>query len=311
MLKAPANTTAELADLKDCKLRPCGDYRMVNTQIEKMAPNLPTRLHQLEQAAGHSIYFEADSVACYNSFRLAPGLSREALAIWTPIGLVQPTVLPFGQKNSGTEAQGPYLNAAKRLKKISNYVDDWLGYADDFDELLRNFEEFLKVCLEYNITLNAAKTRFGFASTQFFGFDASFDGTRLADKHLCPIRNMVPPEDIAELRRTLSLFVVSRKYIKDYAMLTRPLANLLKGKLLTFKWDKACQDAYENVRDALLAGVHLATPNFEIPFHLQTDASEDGKGAILYQLPHYEDTHRSHIGCVGRWKRSHIGCVGR
>ncbi len=288
VLKAPANTTAELADLKDRKLRPCGDYRMVNTQIEKMAPNLPTGLHQLEQAAGHSIYFEADGVACYNSFRLAPGLSREALAIWTPIGLVQPTVLPFGQKNSGTEAQGPYLNAAKRLKNISNYVDDWLGYADDFDELLRNFEEFLKVCLEYNITLNAAKTRFGFASAQFFGFVASFDGTHLADKHLCPIWNTVLPEDIAELRRTLGLFVVSRKYIKDYAMLTRPLTNLLKGKLLTFKWDKACQDAYEHVRDALLAGVHLAAPNFEIPFHLQTDASEDGKGAILYQLPHCE-----------------------
>jgi hypothetical protein len=81
VLKPPANQTAELADLKDCKLRPCGDYRLVNTQIDKIAPNLPTGLHQLEQAAGYKLYFEADSVACYNSFRLAPGLSREALAV--------------------------------------------------------------------------------------------------------------------------------------------------------------------------------------------------------------------------------------
>ncbi len=88
-----------------------------------------------------------------------------------------------------------------------------------------------------------------------------------------------------QLRRTLGLFVVSRKYIKDYAMITKPLTNLLKGKQLTFLWNKACQNAYEHVRDALLAGIHLAAPNFEIPFHLQTDASEDGKGAILYQLP--------------------------
>jgi hypothetical protein len=149
VLKPPANQTAELADLKDCKLRPCGDYRLVNTQIDKIAPNLPTGLHQLEMAAGYKIYFEADSVACYNSFRLAEGPSREALAVWTPIGLLQPTVLPFGQKNSGTEAQGPYLLAAKRLRQVSNYVDDWLGYADDFSELLQNFETFLSVCLEF------------------------------------------------------------------------------------------------------------------------------------------------------------------
>ena len=45
VLKPPANQTAELADLKDCKLRPCGDYRLVNTQIDKIAPNLPTGLH--------------------------------------------------------------------------------------------------------------------------------------------------------------------------------------------------------------------------------------------------------------------------
>jgi hypothetical protein len=184
VLKPPGNTTAELANLKYCKLRPCGDYRLVNSQIVKIAPNLPTGLHQLEQASGYRLYFKADSVACYHSFRLEPGASREALAVWTPTGLLQPTVPPFGQKNSGTEAQGPYLLAAKKLRQVSNYVDDWLGYANDFDELLRNFTDFLAVCLEYNITLNTSKTKFGFPSAQFFGFKVDIKGTRLADKHL-------------------------------------------------------------------------------------------------------------------------------
>jgi hypothetical protein len=34
-----------------------------------------------------------------------------------------------------------------------------------------------------------------------------------------------------------------------------------------------------------LEGVHLAAPDFDLPFHLATDASEDGKGGELYQLP--------------------------
>jgi hypothetical protein len=209
------------------------------------------------------------------------------LAVWTPIGLMQPTVLPFGQKNSGTEAQGPYLLAAKRLKQVSNYVDDWLGYTHEFEELSANFTEFLAVCLEYNINLNTSKTRFGFPQAQFFGFKVDVKGTRLADKHLCPIRNMVPPTDISELRRTLGLFVVSRKYLKRYALVTKPLTDLLKGKQPVFKWEAEQQHAYEYVRDALLSGIHLSAPDFTLPFHLQTNASEDGKGGLLYQLPNF------------------------
>ncbi len=162
--------------------------------------------------------------------------SNSAWSSWTPIGLLQPTVLPFGQKNSGTEAQGPYLLAAKKLSQVSNYVDDWLGYANDFETLFANFKAFLGVCLEYNITLNTTKTKFGFGKAQFFGFSVDAEGTRLADKHLCPIKNMVPPEDISELRRVLGLFVVSRKYLKDYALITRPLTDLLRGKQPVFAW---------------------------------------------------------------------------
>jgi hypothetical protein len=68
------------------------------------------------------------------------------------------------------------------LLRKGNYVDDWLGYANEFDELLNNFADFLAVCLEYNITLNTSKTMFGFSHAQFFGFRVDRTGTRLADK---------------------------------------------------------------------------------------------------------------------------------
>jgi hypothetical protein len=103
VMKTPANQHKDLVYISKCKLRVCGDYRAVNTQIAKIVPNLPTGLEEVEKAAGHRLYWESDSVACYSQFTLAPGRSREALAIWTPLGLVQPTTLPLGQKNSGTD----------------------------------------------------------------------------------------------------------------------------------------------------------------------------------------------------------------
>jgi hypothetical protein len=110
--------------------------------------------------------------------------------------------------------------------------------------------------------LNTSKTRFGFPQeAQFFGFVVDHFGARLADKHLCPLRSMVPPEDISELRRVLGLFVVSRKYLKDYAVITKPLTVLLRGKQPVFKWEEPQQRAYEHIRDALLSGLHLPPPD--------------------------------------------------
>jgi hypothetical protein len=39
VLKAPSGKRAEDADIAECKLRVCGDYRLVNTQISKLTPN--------------------------------------------------------------------------------------------------------------------------------------------------------------------------------------------------------------------------------------------------------------------------------
>ena len=239
-----------------------------------MAPNLPTGTVQLEQAAGFKFYWEADSVACYNSFRLAEGESRAALAIWTPSGLVQPTVLPFGQKNSGTEAQGPHREAARNLQDTSNYVDDWLGCANTLEQLCTSFDDFLRVCADANITINTNKTRVGYQSAQFFGFRVDEHGTRLADKHINPIRTLVPPRDISELRRVLGLFVVSRKCVKDFATLTKPLTDVLRGSKPVFTWGAPQQKAFETIRDLLLGGTHLSAPDYSMPFHLATDASE-------------------------------------
>jgi hypothetical protein len=99
-----------------------------------------------------------------------------------------------------------------------------------------------------------------------------------------PSRTWCPRKISLSCAESFGLFVVSRKYLRDYALITRPLTDLLRGKQPIFKWGEAQQSAYEHVRDALLAGVHLAAPDFSLPFHLQTDASEDGKGAVLYQL---------------------------
>jgi hypothetical protein len=53
VMKTPAHTHKDLVDVGKCKLRVCGDYRVVNMQIVKIVPNLPNGLEEVEKAAGH------------------------------------------------------------------------------------------------------------------------------------------------------------------------------------------------------------------------------------------------------------------
>ena len=68
-------------------------------------------------------------------------------------------------------------------------------------------------------------------------------------------------------------------------MMSKPITDVLRGRQPLFRWEEAQQTSFDTIRDLLLAGVHLAAPDYTLPFHLATDASEEGKGAMLYQLP--------------------------
>jgi hypothetical protein len=56
-MKTPAHLHKDSADIGKCKLRVCGDYCAVNSQIAKIVPNLPTGLMEVEKVAGHLHYW--------------------------------------------------------------------------------------------------------------------------------------------------------------------------------------------------------------------------------------------------------------
>lgn len=57
-----------------------------------------------------------------------------------------------------------------------------------------------------------------------------------------------------------------------------------KGVL--FVWTEAHATAFSTLKSALMSALVLALPDFNKPFQLQTDASENGVGAVLLQEGH-------------------------
>ena len=178
----------------------------------------------------------------YNCYILAPGDTRELLAIHTPRGPIQPTRMVFGEKNAGQVASNPVRTKLRNLPgnagdRTACYVDDnaqgnFLLDSEDplirYSHFIKGWKDYLKMCHDNNWTLNPTKTRLGFPYVTFFGFTADNEGYRLSDQNLDPIRKMVPPRTFrscgtssASSCNPKTIFLISLKNV-DTVKLSNP-----------------------------------------------------------------------------------------
>jgi hypothetical protein len=101
--KPPPNAPKDV-DIRQCGIRVCGDYRMPNDQLQKSFPTTANGTDELSKLPGYSLYWWTDRFSMYNAYSLEPGPSRELLAVHTPLGLIEPTRMVFGEMNAGTVA---------------------------------------------------------------------------------------------------------------------------------------------------------------------------------------------------------------
>ena len=97
-----------------------------------------------------------------------------------------------------------------------------------------------------------------------------------------PILNYPVPMNIEQLRRFLGMASSYRKFINNFSTIAAPLNLLLKKKKNWYRSDDQ-QSAFEQIKEYLSKAPVLLSPDFNVPFVLQTDASSTGLGAVLTQ----------------------------
>ena len=87
------------------------------------------------------------------------------------------------------------------------------------------------------------------------------------------------------MRTFLGLLGYYRQFVPNFAALAVPLFNLTKkeGKR-HIEWTEEAEASFQKLKDALCQEPVLATVDFDLPFVLQTDASDVGLGAVLSQV---------------------------
>jgi hypothetical protein len=130
-----------------------------------------------------------------------------------------------------------------------------------------------------------SKCYFGQQSISYLGHAVSAAGVGTNPSKVDCIKLWPEPSDVKQLHSFLGLAGYYRKFVCHFAIIARPLTDLLKKGVL-FVWTVVHAKAFATLKAALVDAPILALPNFSKPFQLQIDASEAGVGAMLLQDGH-------------------------
>ena len=93
----------------------------------------------------------------------------------------------------------------------------------------------------------------------FLGHVITREGILPDPDNLAKIANWPVPWNVREVRGIIGLGNYYRRFVKDYSKRVQPLVSLTK-KNTPFKWTQECQEAFEDLKRALLGPDIMSFP---------------------------------------------------
>jgi len=282
------------AKYKDDKLvgwRICGDYRDLNNHTKADAEPLPLPEEILDQLQGSRIFSKMDLLKGFNQIPVAAD-SRPYMAVSTPDGLYQPTVMPFGVRN----APGAFQREMRRVlrdrlhKGVEVFIDDIIIHSSTEDEHLELLQWVFQRLRGEHYYAHPKKCEFMMDEVSFLGHVVNSVGIAMQKHKVAAIQDWPTPTSKREVRGFLGLAGYYRRFVESFATIAQPL-TLLTGDNVEWQWLEAQQLAFQQLKDRLSSAPILVYANPSRPYVLQTDASNCAVGAVLSQ-PQSDGTER-------------------
>ncbi|GFX19981.1 retrovirus-related Pol polyprotein from transposon 17.6 [Trichonephila clavipes] len=107
-------------------------------------------------------------------------------------------------------------------------------------------------------------------------------GIEVDPEKVASILDIPPPKNVKELQSFLQTCSWFRRYIQDFAKISRPLSYLTKKKV-KWQWGFDQQNAFQTLKNSLTAPPVLKQADGTKPYIIRTDASNYALGAVLLQ----------------------------
>lgn len=300
---------------KNGDLRICTDFRWLNARTVRDAYPLPHQSDVLAALGGNAFFSTMDLTSGYYNVPLQEE-HKKYTAFSSPFGLHEYNRLPQGLSNSPATFMRMMTSifGDENFSSVLCYLDDLMVFAPSESVALQRLEMVFSRLSSQNLKLAPKKCFFLRRSVRFLGHIVCEEGIKTDPDKVEAISKVQQVDLMKEdgqtpcakkIRSFLGMVLYYQHFIEGCSAKAKPLFQLTSGsnkqspvrkgrkskkrlcyaKLTPADWTSACQNAFDVLRKDLLQSVTLAHPLFDQPFILAVDASFDGVGAVLSQVP--------------------------
>lgn len=258
----------------------CVDYRYLNDLIVKGTFPILVFDQLMDELSNARWFSILDLFAGYHEVRLKVGEEHKT-AFSTHSGHFEFKVMAFGLTGAPNTFQHTMNITAPLLRKcVIVFFDDILVFSPTYEQHLEDLQKVFHLLQSEQWHIKLSKCSFAQQKINYLGHIISAEGIATDPAKVAAIVTWLVPINVRDVRGFLGLARFYRKFIRHFAVISKPLTNLLKKGAL-FIWTAEHQMAVDTLKQAMSSAPVLAIPDFSKPFAIETDASNLGVGAVL------------------------------
>lgn len=280
---------------KDGGTRICIDYRPINKKIIKDEFPLPIIDDLIDRLKGARVFSVLDLKNGFFHLKVSED-SIKYTAFVTHNGQYEFLRAPFGLSVCPKYFMRFVTIIFQELITkgvLIIFIDDLLIPASDELQAVERLKEVLAVASQYGLQINWKKAQLLCRRIEYLGHIVEDGQVQPSKEKTEAVTRYPEPKSLKQLHSFVGLTSYFRKYIKDYALIAKPLTDLLK-KGINFQFNDIQRDSFMKLKSALAASPVLRIYDPELHTEMHTDASAVAYSAILFQKDYKGELHPIH-----------------
>ena len=236
----------------------------------------------LESIGTKKVFTKMDLRWGYNNVRIKKGDEWKA-AFMTPEGSFEPTVMFFGLTNSPATFQAmmnKLLRDLINIGKVAVFIDDVIvgtEIEEGHDELVAEVVKRLK---ENDLYVKPEKCKWKVKEVEFLGVVIGLEGIKMEKEKVRGVLEWPIPKCVKDVQKFLGLANYYCRFIKSFALITRPLHDMVK-KDKKWDWMGKQEEAFKELKKRFTEEPVLAASDIDKKMRMEVDVSDYATGGVL------------------------------